>query len=202
MKDMLLSDLLKQETKANHQQLEKMLVRQMKSVSTMEGYIKILQLFYCYFGGLEEKINNFIIPQQMEEEHFFQRRKAIRLVNDIKVLGGIVKEKCTDKDLPEISNDLQAFGALYVIEGSTLGGRVITKMMQRQVDTESLHGFSFFTGYGDETELRWSSFKQLINNQGYNQDDKKVVVEAANDTFVKFKRWIETNSVVEFVSEK
>ena len=198
MKDILLSDLLKQETKVNHQQLEKLLVKQMRLINTIEGYVKLLQLFYSYFGALEEKINYFILPIQMEEEHSFQRRKAIRLADDIIASGGIVNKKCADKDLPEIRNHLEAFGALYVIEGSTLGGRVITKMMQRQIATESLEGFSFFNGYGDDTEYRWSSFRELLNDQAHNDDDKKVVVQAADDTFAKFKGWIEKNPLTYF----
>lgn len=202
MKHILLADLLKQETKVNHQQLEKLLVRQMRSINTKEGYVELLQLFYSYFGALEEKINHFILPHQMEEEHSFQRRKTIRLAEDIKALGGIVNEKCGEKDLPEIRSDLEAFGALYVIEGSTLGGRVITKMMQRQLDTESLDGFAFFNGYGDDTDHRWSSFRELLNDQGKNADDKKLVVQAADNTFAKFKSWIEKNPVNDFVTAK
>ena len=202
MRHILLADLLKQETKVNHQQLEKLLVRQMRSIHTKEGYIELLQLFYSYFGALEEKINHFILPHQMEEEHTFQRRKTIRLAEDIKALGGIVNEKCGEKDLPEIRSDLEAFGALYVIEGSTLGGRVITKMMQRQMNTDSLEGFSFFNGYGDDTERRWSSFKELLNDQGQNDADKKLVVSTADETFAKFKKWIEKNHVDDLGSVK
>lgn len=202
MKDILLADLLKQETKVNHQQLEKLLVKQMRSIDTREGYVKLLQLFYSYFGALEEKINRFILPHQMEVDHSFQRRKTIRIAEDIIASGGTVNEKCSDKYLPEIRNHLEAFGALYVIEGSTLGGRVITKMMQRQMDTDSLEGFSFFNGYGDDTEHRWSSFRELLNDQVHSKVDKKLVVKAADDTFAKFHRWIEKNPVNGFVTAK
>lgn len=195
MKDILLSDLLKQETKVNHQQLEKLLVSQMRSINTKEGYVKLLQIFYSYFGALEEKINHSIPVQQMEEEHSFQRRKTERIAEDIKVLSGVVNEKCGDIYLPEIRNHLEAFGALYVIEGSTLGGRVITKMMQRQVGSDSLEGFSFFNGYGGDTERRWASFRELLNDQAKNDEDKMLVVQAANETFAKFKTWIEANPI-------
>lgn len=195
MKDILLADLLKEETKVNHQQLEKLLVSQMRSIKTKDGYVKLLQLFYSYFGALEEKINHFIMAHEMEEQHSFQRRKTDRLSEDINGLGGIVNKKCGDIDLPKISNDLEAYGALYVIEGSTLGGRVITKMMQRQIGTDSLEGFSFFNGYGDDTERRWACFRESLNDQGKSDEDKVLVVRAANETFAKFKRWIETNPI-------
>ncbi len=195
MNDLLLADLLKQETKTNHQQLEKMLVKQMRLISTKEDYVKLLQLFYSYFGALEEKINQFIIPHHLEEEHQFQRRKTIRIAEDITVSGGVVKDKAKEEDLPEIMNRLQAFGALYVIEGSTLGGRVIAKMMQRQMDTNDLEGFTFFHGYGDETESRWTNFRELLNEQPDSLEDKEIMIRTADETFEKFKCWIEKNSL-------
>ena len=191
MLNLPLSDLLKQETKVNHQQLEKLLIKQMRLISNKIGYVKLLQLFYSYFGALEEIINQYILPQQMEEDHHFQRRKTDRIAEDIIVSGGTVPEKCTDEDLPEIRNVLQAFGALYVIEGSTLGGSVIAKMMQRQINTDAKDGFTFFYGYGEETESRWAIFQQLLNNQSVNKADKEVVLQAADETFGKFKLWIE-----------
>ena len=191
-----LAEILKQETKVNHQELEKLLVKQIKLIQTKNEYIKLLQLFYSYFGGLEEKINEFIVPQNLEREHHFQRRKTKSIEKDLLVLGGSVAEKTVEKALPEMTNQLHAFGALYVIEGSTLGGRIIAKMMQRQLKTEAGEGFSFFYGYGDETESRWVSFKELLNTQATEISDKKQVVRAANDTFAKFKKWIQDNPVI------
>ena len=197
MTDLLLAETLKKETKVNHQQLEKSLVKQMRSINTPEEYVKLLQLFYGYFGALEEKINEFILPYHLEEEHQFQRRKTKNIADDIHVYGGIIPEKATDEDLPEITNYLQAFGALYVIEGSTLGGKVIAKMMQRQMETDTTEGFTFFHGYGDETESRWASFKELLNNQATDIVEKENVVKAADETFAKFQRWIDKNPEVQ-----
>lgn len=195
MKDILLANLLKQETKVNHQQLEKLLVKQMRLISRKEEYVKLLQIFYSYFGALEEKINKYILPHHLEEKHHFQRRKTDRIADDILVSGGVVREKARECDLPEINNHLQALGALYVIEGSTLGGRVITKMMQRQMETDSMEGFTFFHGYGDETESRWATFKELLNDPARNTADKEIVIRAADHTFAKFHMWMEKNSL-------
>lgn len=196
MTELLLAELLKKETKVNHQQLEKALVKQMRLINTKGEYIKLLQLFYGYFGALEEKINEFILPHNLEEEHEFQRRKTKKIVEDIDVYSGVIPEKATDEDLPEITNQLQAFGALYVIEGSTLGGKVIAKMMQRQMETDAIEGFTFFHGYGDETESRWASFKELLNKQATDISEKEKVVKAADETFAKFQMWVDKNPVV------
>ena len=188
----LLSEQLKQYTLSNHQQLEKSLITQMRSINTHEEYVKFLQFFYSYFGALEDKINQYIGAAQLVDH--LQRRKTESLLNDIKTIRGIIPEKAKDADLPKIENHLQAFGALYVIEGSTLGGKIISKMMAKQLNIENNKGLSFFSGYGEETERMWASFKELLNRQPQNEADAELIINAANDTFAKFKLWIEKNS--------
>ena len=60
--------------------------------------------------------------------------------------------------LPGIENEVQAQGALYVLEGSTLGGRGITKMLLRQCPWLTLQKLTFFNGYGAGTGPMWLSF--------------------------------------------
>ena len=191
-----LSELLKLTTKSNHQQLEKLLVLRLRLITTKEEYINLLQLFYSFFGGLEERINLYLLPHQPGYQP--QRRTTLSIAEDIITLGGSVNEKAKGGDLPEIENYLQALGALYVIEGSTLGGKIIVKMLQRQLNIENNQGLSFFSGYGEETESRWASFKELLNNQSMRTTDTGMVVFAANDTFAKFKLWIDKQPVEAF----
>lgn len=188
------SHLLKQATRINHQQLEKAVVQKIKKIETRKDYIELLQHFHGYFGALEEKIDRLVVDGL--DEHQFQRRKATRLANDIETLGGTVKEKASEDDLPSIENYYQALGALYVIEGSTLGGRVIVNLVKKQLKDPTDKGFSFFNGYGDETENRWAAFKNLLDEALNNKDGKKQLLEAADATFEKFKAWIEKNSLV------
>lgn len=192
MQQQQLSEQLKQFTRPNHQQLEKMLVTQLRSINTQKEYVKLLQLFYSYFGALEDKINQYIGPDKLAD--YFQRRKTESIASDIKKLGGTIHEKAKDQDLPKIEGHLQAFGALYVIEGSTLGGKIISQMMAKQLNIENTTGMSFFNGYGNDTELMWASFKESLNNQFQNQLDIDVIISAADDTFLKFKLWIEKNA--------
>jgi heme oxygenase len=187
-----LSEQLKQFTRPNHQQLEKMLVTHLRSLSSTEEYVKLLQLFYSYFGGLEDKINQYIGADLLSD--YSQRRKTESIVSDIKKLGGTIHAKAKDHSLPKIENVLHAFGALYVIEGSTLGGKVISQMIAKKLNIENAAGMTFFNGYGDDTELMWASFRELLNSQFQNQSDIDVIISSADDTFFNFKLWIERNA--------
>lgn len=187
-----LADQLKTNTETNHQQLEKQLVTRMKAVRSKEKYTDLLQLFYTYFGGLEEEIDQYINPAYLAD--YAKRRKTDALVKDIVDLGGVLQSKASGVDLPQLKNHLQAFGALYVIEGSTLGGQIISKMMAKQLDLQGDIGLTFFKGYGDNSVPMWNVFKQALNAQTQTQEDVSTVTATANETFLKFKKWIDKAS--------
>ncbi len=185
----MLTDTIKEATLNQHQQLEKALVAKMKTIRSMQGYVDLLKVFYGYFGGLEQKINQYINSSHLEDHN--QRRKTNAMADDIEALGGKLPITANTNDLPEINNALQAFGALYVIEGSTLGGSIISKMMQQHLPFDGQNGLSFFNGYGEQTHQMWAGFKTALNAVVKTQDDEAVVLQAANDTFAGFKQWMD-----------
>ena len=182
------SERLKAFTSSNHQELEKLLVGHIRSINTREAYSDLLQLFPNYFGAIEAQVDPLIGPAVLAD--YTQRRKTKSLENDIIALGGTANRNIQAEDVPEITNILQAFGALYVMEGSTLGGPHIVRMIQKKLDTADLKGFSFFQSYGDDMMLMWEKFKQVLDLQAKNEAEQQVILDAANETFLKFKLWI------------
>ena len=160
----------------------------MRLVKAPEDYLRILSLFYGYFSGLESLIDKFIGKDQLND--YASRRKSQSIANDITYFEGSLPVKATDDDLPAITNHLEAFGALYVIEGSTLGGSIIARIMRKQLNTQSDNGFTFFDGYGDKTEEMWSSFKSALSKQTQTEEENQLIIKAANETFLKFSHWI------------
>ncbi len=184
----MLSEKLKKETLANHQQLEKMLVGNMKSIRSTQDYVDLLQLFYTYFGALETLIDQHIDAHELPDHA--ARRKSAALAQDITDLGGEPLPKATAADLPPISNALQAFAAMYVIEGSTLGGKIISKMMAQQLNITNSKGLSFFNGYGDDTDAMWLTFKQRLDAKPQNEQQEAEMIHTADRTFAMFHAWI------------
>jgi heme oxygenase len=189
----MFTDIIKEATLTNHQQVEKVLVSQMKSMRSKQDYVDLLHLFYGYFGGLEQQINAYINQSDMPD--YAQRRKTEAIANDLKALGSQVPAVAGHNYLPQINNDLQAFGALYVIEGSTLGGKIISKMIQQHLNLANAAGLSFFNGYGDDTQQMWDTFKQQLNAVVKSPADEETVLAAANETFGKFKQWLEKPAI-------
>jgi heme oxygenase len=184
----MLSEKLKENTKQNHQQLEKVLVGKLKAIRSAGEYASLLKLFYGYFGGLEVEINKVLDAGLLPDNA--ERRKTQCLANDLRYLASEVPAKATGDDLPALHSHLQALGALYVIEGSTLGGKIISKMMQQQMGLDG-QALSFFTSYGERTKEMWNTFKQVLDQQAKNAEQEAVVIAAANETFLKFGEWFE-----------
>jgi len=185
----MFTDTIKIATLPNHQLVEKLLVGKMRNLRSMTDYVELLKIFYSYFGGLEQLINPYISAENLSDyEH---RRKSRAIANDIKILGGEVPVLAGVDSLPAIQNELQAFGALYVIEGSTLGGKIIAEMLQKHLSFNNGDGLSFFTGYGENSMQMWGTFKQTLNAMAQRDKDETEVIATANETFIKFKHWLE-----------
>lgn len=156
----------------------------MRMMRSADDYISLLQLFYSYFGALEDRINRYIGAAELPDH--LQRRKSVSLVNDIISLGGVLPEKTLLTQLPVIENHLQAFGALYVMEGSTLGGPIISRMLAKQLNIQD-SSLSFFQSYGEHLATMWDTFRLTLNRQAETATDRETIIVAADATFRQFK---------------
>ena len=81
-------------------------------------------------------------------------------------MGAMVPPVARMSELPSIRSHQHALGALYVIEGSTLGGKIISKMISHQIPSTDGHGLTFFNSYGDDTITMWERFKVILDDPG------------------------------------
>jgi heme oxygenase len=183
------SQELKQYTQKNHLQLEKVMVKEIHKITSELGYVVFLKIFYGYFAGLEVNIAQFVDKNELSD--YPKRRKTSLLSNDLISLGASLPSIATDEELPTINNLLQAFGALYVMEGSTLGGQYIANMIREQLQWKELKAVSFFEGYGSETVGMWESFKTVLDEHATTKEDLQTILKSSDETFVKFKSWFE-----------
>jgi len=84
-----------------HQQLEKLLVGRMRAIRAKQQYVDLLQLFYTYFEGLEQKIKPFI--NEFNFPDYGKRRKAGLLEADICSFGVTANAVAASEDLPGIN---------------------------------------------------------------------------------------------------
>ena len=182
--------LLKNETAAQHQEAEDVLQAYLASVDSTEKYAALLRAFYSYFHPLQEVIATYISTAILHDMD--QRRTAASILDDLRFLNAPLPFTLCNK-LPAIRSREAAFGALYVMEGSTLGGRVIAKMMLKKMPHLEAGGLSFFSGYGEQTGARWKYFLEVLNSQ----EGSDAMVAAADETFAMLTAWLQHNLVHE-----
>lgn len=183
----MITDTLKQVTKESHADLEKVMIRWIRTTRTREDYVRLLKLFYGFFKPVEERIDAHIDRGYLED--YESRRKADALLAD---MGGPQNSNIRlCDDIPSIAGTPASLGAMYVLEGSTLGGKIICKMLADNMGTDSPSSFAFFNSYGELTQPKWADFKNKLNNYTAEPGEQAEIIEAANDTFVKFKHWIQ-----------
>ena len=187
---MIISDRLKTFTASSHQKLEKSVVGLIHGLQTSADYSYLLGLFYSYFSGLERLIKSQGIEKYLPD--YNERRKAKLILEDLLALHASNPEICQQNQLPFIVSPFQALGALYVIEGSTLGGVYIVKMIQKKISVKE-NIFHFFSGYGDRNPLMWNRFKNALNHSTADEKEMALIVSGAEDGFHKFYEWINAN---------
>ncbi|RCH55464.1 heme oxygenase [Mucilaginibacter hurinus] len=177
----MISDNIKEYTKTAHTDLEKIVVQKLKDVRSETDYAGLLKYFYAYFSALETAIAPYINQQILAD--YDLRRKADKLEHDIQELGSEIAN-LPQVTLPKIGDARQAMGALYVMEGSVLGGTIIVQMLKKAgINT----GLTFFGGYGEDNGTMWGKFVMALNKLGQTSDDERSVLETAAATFTHFK---------------
>ena len=75
-----------------------------------------------------------------------------------------------------------AAGALYVLEGSTLGGQIILKHLQKTM-SPGFKGSQYFSAYQYKTGSMWKSFLQQLNAMPQSIFNEHQMIAGAKKTF-------------------
>ncbi len=176
----MLHQNIKENTTASHQKLEGTVVRQLKGIRSNLEYAEVLKHFYSYFNAVEQAIAPFITPEVLPD--YAERRNSSHIKADILELGGDINQ-LPEAQAPKVSNALEALSALYVLEGSIMGGPYIVQMLNKYGVSA---GTSFFSGYGEDTGKMWGAFTATLNKYGADESSHARAVEVANETFSRF----------------
>ncbi|WP_026898186.1 biliverdin-producing heme oxygenase [Daejeonella oryzae] len=180
----MLSEKLKKETLESHQALEKVLIQKIKSVNTLEDYSEILNWFYNFYSPIESQVDQYISENILND--YSQRRKSASLAHDIISVNGTLPENPRQTGV-QIENVYDALGALYVMEGSTIGGSIISKMISDRLGLQNKEFLTYFNSYGENTMSMWKSFKESLDQFPATGEQQLRVVKSANNTFKHFK---------------
>jgi heme oxygenase (biliverdin-IX-beta and delta-forming) len=90
----------------------------------------------------------------------------------------------------ELLTSGHGFGCLYVLEGSALGGRVISKRVKQTLGLGPATGGAYFHGLGRQTASHWSEFLTTLNTIPANSVMGADAEAGAITTFLAFRQAI------------
>jgi heme oxygenase len=158
---------------------------------TEDTYRALLQRLWGIYSPLERALTR--LDWQDSGIVMRDRCKLFWLNADLSHLGmdqtAIARlEIC--RDLPQIEGPAVGLGALYVLEGATLGGQVILRTLQPQLGISPQAGGQFFASYGRDIGEKWRDYLASLEQFGERPQTADVIERAALDTFAAFDRWL------------
>jgi len=183
----MIANLLRTETAENHKALESlMFVNEIMNNSlSIDQYKKLLTINYIIHHKLENTLANMLDADIAAELEMNSRLKLSALEQDLNywhidslTLPGLNFELFVPQ-----KNTGEVLGALYVLEGATLGGNVIKRhILANKNFKDHEAGLNYYGVYGEELSTKWKKFVSVLNERVVEADYERCV-NSANLTF-------------------
>lgn len=180
---------LRFETRDAHAAIEKTIALT-ETTMTLGAYRQVLESFYGFYKPVEEAIAAAGMPVWLDVA---ARSKTALLEDDLQRLksqGASALPLCSS--LPPLGKVAQRLGCLYVLEGATLGGVLVSRHVRENLGVNPDSGGRFFHGYGSSTAVMWNDFRAgLLFFAAVAPHEQDLIVSAARATFETLQRWCE-----------
>lgn len=182
----MLLDQLKETTRPHHQRLEGLA----GLPASRAAYIAQLEMFFGYIEPWERQLRTSLAATDL------LCTRAVKtgwLAEDLEFFGAGPEQRAElprCAELPSLDSRPAWLGAAYVVEGSTLGGQVLSRHLATHL---GLHdgGGRYFRSYGSEVGPRWQEFRADLVRHSSPENDP-IILRAAEATFAAWGDWFET----------
>jgi len=192
----LIMTRLRNETRIQHVRIEQspQLRRLFDDDYALQEYRNLLIKLYGFYQAIENAL--FADDWLVRQPALVQRQKSGLLIRDLQALAlnhQTITQLPKCAALPQIDNLAQRMGALYVLEGATLGGQFIRQRLLQHFGFQILPALNFYSGYHEKTGAQWRIFGRLMTDYYTTgllipSDD---IVVAACETFQAMTDWLE-----------
>lgn len=177
---------LKRNTASYHEVIEKMNPFDSELIS-IPGYTQFLVKNYKVFDPLEKILENDYDWSSIGIDFQDYKRRDL-LKKDIENLGIDPESLMQMKPIPVFASIAQALGALYVLEGSSLGGRIILNKIQSIYGDKLSNSLEFLKGNGERTGVLWKDFLLKMNNYAEkNTEQREAILYGTIQTYRCFE---------------
>ena len=173
---------LKAGTEQQHREIEA-LIDPLKNFGSRELYQAHVLKTWTFYRPLEADLA--ALNWSAIGIDYGPRRKTPLLEEDLRALGVPRRREENGRPSSDRMNLDFAVGCLYVLEGATLGGQVISRHLAK-LGIGPANGGLFFHGYGARTGEMWKSFQAGATDYCVTEDQIGAAVTGAKSTFEKF----------------
>jgi heme oxygenase len=182
-----LRDQLRHETRQEHHDLEKALDLFFAQFNVTD-YGNLLVKFFVFHVAFDAYLAVKGLEGSSAEKFYLDgRSKKNWLAQDMDFMGidNVV-------DIRKLSHDDFAillpstehiWGAIYVIEGSTLGGEILARHFTKTLGLFPEAGLRFFTAYGSETKAKWNEMIRQLESLAEQDVRHANIIVGAKRTF-------------------
>ncbi len=169
-------------TRQQHREIEAF-IDPMKNFGSLDAYKAHVLKSWAFYLPLEADLAH--LDWAAAGIDFAARRKTPLLEEDMRVLGVPCPEPGESSHPLDRTNLPFALGCLYVLEGATMGGQLITRHLAT-LGIGPQNGGLFFNGYGAKTGEMWKSFQTSAIEYCVTDDQIGEAVAGAKSTFGKY----------------
>lgn len=122
-----------------------------------------------------------------------RRARTAMLARDLAALGldgQAIADLPTCADIARPAGGGEALGALYVVEGSTLGGLRLARALQPLMAAQGLEARRFFLGYGEAHGAMWRGFLGQLEARASGPGEAGAILRGAARAFNDFELWM------------
>jgi heme oxygenase len=178
---------LRRETLAAHSAVEQS-VPLMDEELDVDTYVSCLVKLHGIIAAWEEwGVQN--APAWMQPL-LAARRRGQLLMLDLTWFGADASGEARPT-LPEMRDDASLLGAMYVMEGSTLGGQLIARHVELVLGLRPGQGNAYFRGHNERTGQLWKEFCDALRTK-VPDSETEAVITAAKAMFDVFGVWMRT----------
>ena len=181
---------LRAATSLSHQRLEKRL--DIKSrFADLAAYRTHLEKMWGFCAALEHTLQPESFDGALPD--YNARRKLPLLTQDLLAVGTHptrLAALATCAGLPSALSAAAAFGCTYVMEGATLGGRVLLPLVEQRLGLTPDHGAAFLGSYRDDVSRMWRDFGAAVDDWCHSRERQDAAARAAVMTFDLLMVWL------------
>jgi heme oxygenase len=183
---------LKQRTENEHRAVEAAFPLMREELNVTQYIGCLLQMYGMVSAWEEESLK--VAPAWIRPQLMARKRKNL-LELDLAWFGAESRDDGRPV-LPEMNDQPSFLGAMYVMEGSTLGGQLIARQLQKTLHLSEGKGDAYFRGHGDHTGPMWREFCEVLKVR-VTDEETESVIRSAKAMFATYGSWMLEKSAVD-----